>query len=370
MKNSDEFYMGIALKEASKGLGRTAPNPCVGAVIVKDGEEIARGYHKKAGTPHAEINALAKVGDQAKGATMYVTLEPCNHRGKTPPCSKAVAAAGINKVVVGMTDPNPLVDGSGIDYLRSQGVVVITGVLEQDCKDLNRPFIKKITTGLPLVALKAGVSIDGKINYQRGKSGWITGQKSLLKVHRLRDQFDGIMVGKGTVLIDDPSLTTRLPQNRGRDPHRIIVDSSLQVSPEAKMFQQDSKSVTYVFCVEGVPPKKIKALELAGAVVIPVKGNGSGKVDLIEVIKEVGRRGMNSILVEGGAALHGAMLSQKLADEAYIFQAPIFSGDNGISVVNGIAGESKDTSIKLSSVNYQRLGDDMLLHGMVTYPIS
>lgn len=369
MKNSDEYFMGIALKEARKGLGRTAPNPCVGAVIVKEGIEVARGYHKKAGTPHAEINALRKAGDRAQGCTMYVTLEPCNHTGKTPPCSVAVAAAGIKKVVVGMTDPNPLVDGTGIDYLLEKGVEVVTGVLEDKCQELNRPFIKRITTGLPWVALKAGVSIDGKINFESGKSGWITGKESLAKVHRLRNQFDAIMVGRETVLIDDPSLTTRMSGRIGRDPHRIIVDSQLCVSPEAKIFHLSSNALTYVFCTKGVEQSKIDTLEkIDGTVVIPLESDNNGRVSISALLKVVADKGMNSILVEGGATLHGSMLKDRFADEAYIFQAPIFAGDGGISVVSGLEALSKSSSIQLSPVSYQRMGDDILLHGQVFYP--
>jgi diaminohydroxyphosphoribosylaminopyrimidine deaminase/5-amino-6-(5-phosphoribosylamino)uracil reductase len=177
--NTDKKFMALAITEAKRGLGRTSPNPCVGAVIVHDGHEISRGYHKKAGTPHAEINAISKAGDKAQGATMYVTLEPCNHTGRTPPCSHAVVKAGIKRVVVGMADPNPLVSGSGVDYLRDHGVEVLTSVLEEDCRKLNLPFLKHITTGIPYVILKAGMSLDGKLSYQKGVPGKMTGPASL-----------------------------------------------------------------------------------------------------------------------------------------------------------------------------------------------
>ena len=206
----DTRFMRLALREARKGLGRTSPNPCVGAVIVQEGTVVSRGYHKKAGTPHAEVHALRKAGARAIGATLYVTLEPCNHTGRTPPCSHAVAAAGIKRVVVGMEDPNPLVSGSGNTYLQNQGVEVISGILEKECRDLNLPFIKHISTGKPFVVMKAGMSLDGKLSYQEGQPGKMTGEKSLRRLHGLRNHLDAILIGRGTVVADNPSLTTRL----------------------------------------------------------------------------------------------------------------------------------------------------------------
>ena len=207
--DADIYFMRLALDEAKKGLGRTAPNPCVGAVIVKGDKVISRGYHKKAGAPHAEINALRKAGNKIKGATIYVTLEPCNHTGRTPPCSQAVAAAGIKRVVVGMKDPNPLVNGSGNTYLREHGLEVQSGVLEKECIEIDRPFIKHISTGMPFVVMKTGMSLDGKLTYQAGEPGQMTGEKSHRQLHSLRNTVDAILVGSGTVTADNPSLTTR-----------------------------------------------------------------------------------------------------------------------------------------------------------------
>lgn len=215
VSDNDLRFMRLALREARKGLGRTSPNPCVGAVVVKNNSVISRGYHKKAGTPHAEIHALRKAGEQARGATIYVTLEPCNHTGRTPPCSQAVAAAGIKRVVVGMEDPNPLVSGSGKAFLQEQGIEVVSGVLEKQCRELNLPFIKHISSGMPFVVMKAGISLDGKISYQQGRPGWMTGESSARKVHGLRNSLDAILVGRGTIAIDNPSLTTRLPGKKG-----------------------------------------------------------------------------------------------------------------------------------------------------------
>lgn len=368
MERNDEYYMGLALKEAKKGIGRTAPNPCVGAIIVKDGREISRGFHKKAGGPHAEIHAIRKACADTVGSTIYVTLEPCNHTGKTPPCSKAIASAGISRVVVGMEDPNPLVDGRGIDFLRNSNIEVVTGVLEEKCKAINEPFIKRITTGLPLVALKAGISLDGKITYQQNKSGWITGPQSLRKVHQLRNQFDAILIGRGTLEIDDPSLTTRLPRG-GRDPLRVIIDSNLSISLQAKVLNQKSTADTWIFCCQGADKVKKTKILSTGNIVYEV-GSTFGRVSLLEVLQILGDKGVNSVLVEGGSAIHGAMLEKQLVDRVYVFQAPLFVGDDGTSIVTGLTSSSKDSSIKISSPSYQRLGDDVLISGNIDYPAT
>lgn len=217
----------------------------------------------KAGTPHAEIHALRKAGKLARGATIYVTLEPCNHTGRTPPCSHAVAAAGIKRVVVGMEDPNPLVRGSGHAYLQEQGIEVVSGVLERECRELNLPFIKHITTGMPFVVMKAGMSLDGKISYQQGQPGWMTGESSSRKVHGLRNSLDAILVGRGTVAVDNPSLTTRLPGKQGRDPVRVILDSHLQLPLESKVFHLESPAPTILFCGHSADKRK-KGVECNG----------------------------------------------------------------------------------------------------------
>lgn len=370
MAHDDIHFMRIALEEAQKGLGRTSPNPAVGAVIVKDGKEIARGYHQKAGTPHAEIHALNSAGEDARGATIYVTLEPCNHTGKTPPCSKAVAKAGIARVVVGMEDPNPLVNGSGIEYLRSQGVEVASGILEEECVAINRPFIKKITSGLPWLAMKAGMSLDGKLTYQAGKSGWITGPESLRKVHQLRDQFDAIMVGRNTVSIDDPSLTTRLPNGQGRDPHRIVIDRHLTLPMESRIFHLDSTASTYLFCSEKADHQKVEQLQNIGVWVILLACEPGGYLSLKEVFQQIAQHGMNSVLVEGGATLHGQLLKEQLYDEAYLFQAPCFIGEAGTPLLKGMETAEKSQCPSLEDVLVERFGDDTLIHGAVRYPVN
>ena len=364
----DRKFMRMALREAKKGRGRTAPNPCVGAVIVKDGKVVSKGYHRKAGTPHAEVHALARAGEEASGATMYVTLEPCNHTGRTPPCSHAVAAAGIVRVVVGMGDPNPLVDGTGIDYLRGRGIEVVGGVLEEQCREIIRPFLKHITTGQPWMVMKAGVSLDGKLNYDKGRSGWITGPESVREAHRLRDIHDAILVGRGTAAIDDPSLTTRLPRGRGRDPLRLLIDSDLQIPHTARIYQGPSEAGAWVFCGEDADRRRMESLTRSGVRVLPVPRGGNGGLDLEAVVRRLGKEGLTSVLVEGGAALHGAMLAQRLFDYAHLFISPIFAGENGIPLLAGYQANSRDDAVRILQALYRRCGDDMMVAGSIAYP--
>ena len=364
-----EHFMRLALKEARKGSGRTAPNPCVGAVIVKDDRVVASGYHRRAGTPHAEIHALQMAGDRAIGADLYVTLEPCNHHGRTGPCSHAVAAAGIKKVIVGMRDPNPLVNGSGIDYLRSRGIEVDCGVLEKQCRDINKAFLKYILTARPWVAIKAGLSLDGRLSYRLGTGGEITGPESFRKVHRLRDTIDAILVGIGTIRADNPSLTTRLQRGRGKDPLRIVLDSNLQIDESARILTVDSAARTWIFCLETADSSKIARLRERGILVSAVARSGTGRVALDEVLKSVAARGLSSVMVEGGATVHGAFLLQRLVDYAYLFYAPIFAGDGGAPFVSGLQVQGgKEQAIKLVDVAGRRYGNDWLVHGDVVYP--
>ncbi|MBU3945782.1 MAG: bifunctional diaminohydroxyphosphoribosylaminopyrimidine deaminase/5-amino-6-(5-phosphoribosylamino)uracil reductase RibD [Proteobacteria bacterium] len=364
----DHYYMGLALKEARKGIGRTSPNPCVGAVIVRDQTVIATGYHKKAGTPHAEIHALNKAGALASSATLYVTLEPCNHTGKTPPCTKAIIASGIRRVVVGMEDPNPLVDGGGNSFLQRHGVEVLSGVLAAECRLLNRPFIKYITQGLPWVVMKAGMSLDGRISYQPNQSGWITGPDSLRNAHRLRDRVDAILVGSNTVMVDDPSLTTRLSHGKGRDPIRVILDTHLNISEAARLLHLDSSAPTWIFCGSEVSPDKIKRFSRTGKVVVHQVGCGTdGRVDLREILTFLSRAGVISLLVEGGATVHGAFLSQKLIDHVNIFIAPIFAGNSGSPVVEGVNVSGSDKALRLHNVGYKRFGEDIMIEGDILY---
>ena len=365
---TDRHFMGLALREARKGLGRTSPNPCVGAVVVKGGQVIGKGYHRKAGTPHAEIHALAAAGAESRGATLYVTLEPCSHTGRTPPCCEAVARAGIARVVVGMEDPNPLVQGRGIRFLLDHGIAVTAGILDSRCREINRPFIKHITTGLPWVVMKAGMSLDARITYVGRTSGWMTGSQASAAVHRLRNLFDAIMVGVGTVEVDDPALTTRLPGSRkGRDPLRVVVDTGLRMAAEARLLNQDSAARTLIFCGVDADAGKAEKLAARGAEIHRVATRATGGVDLQQVLLELGSQGITSVMVEGGAVLHGSMLNERLYDFAHLFYAPVFAGDNGIPFLSGYASSGRDTAFRLQEVRCRRYGEDTLVSGRLDY---
>ncbi len=360
---TDIYFMRLALNEAKKGIGRTAPNPCVGAVIVQGDKVISRGYHKKAGTPHAEINALQKAGDQAIGATIYVTLEPCNHTGRTPPCSHAVADAGIKRVVVGMTDPNPLVNGSGNSYLIEQGLEVLSGVLEKECIEINRPFIKHISTGKPFVVMKAGMSLDGKLSYQDGKPGQMTGEKSHRQLHSLRNNIDAILIGSGTVTADNPSLTTRYGKH-GRDPLRVILDSSLKLSLESKILHLKSSASTLIFCASSSGKKKRALLsKMDGVLVQTVFYDAEEGLDLNEILTHLGKMGVCSLLVEGGASIHSSFLKKGMVDRVMLFMAPLFAGTAGTGLLRDYPVIGRDQALKLKNTIYKRYGDDILIQG-------
>lgn len=365
MHNSDSKYMLVAIELAKKGRGRTSPNPCVGAVIVKDGVVVGKGYHRRAGTPHAEIHAIADAGTVAcVGATIYVTLEPCNHIGRTPPCSRAVLAAGIERVVIGMADPNPIAEG-GADFLRSQGLAVELGVLEAECRALNYPFIKHSTTGLPWVVMKAGMSLDGRISHTRGQGGAVTGAESKKRVHLLRDRLDAILIGIGTAEIDDPSLTTRLPKG-GRDPLRVILDSQLRLSLESKMLQQESTAATWIFCNHQAGKERQEQLERAGAVVHRIDSDPQNGLDLAQVLKQLGDEEITSILVEGGGTVHGSFLRARLVDQVCLFIAPYFIGENGTPIVAGCSVDGQRTPMTLLDMTTESVGDDLMLQGLTT----
>ncbi len=360
--------MRLALQEARRGEGRTSPNPCVGAVITKGGRIISKGYHKKAGTPHAEINAIRAAKESLKGTTMYVTLEPCSHRGRTGPCAEAIVENHIARVVIGMEDPNPLVHGKGIDFLRQNGVEVVTDICSDECREINRPFIKHISSGLPLIIMKGGVSLDGRLNYKKGHGGWITGRETREAVHALRNRIDAIMVGRGTIEIDDPSLTTRLTGEKGRDPVRIILDTNLHTSPDAKVYNLHSPAKTWIFCSDTLSRKKKDKFRNSNVVIKPVACRGDS-VDLREVVKVLGREGgICSVLVEGGARIHGAFLREKLFDSVNLFIAPVFAGENGIALTEGYNAENRDVAVGLRNLSYKRYGNDIMIAGDVVYP--
>ena len=361
----DVQYMKNALELAARARGRTSPNPMVGAVVVKEGQVVGRGYHQRAGTPHAEVHALREAGEKARGATLYVTLEPCCHHGRTGPCTEAVIGAGIRRVVLAMTDPNPLVSGGGVKKLRDAGIEVATGVLEEDARVLNEVFIKYITTGLPFIVAKAAVSLDGKIATRSGKSKWITGPEARAYGHQLRDWYDAILVGIGTVLADDPSLTARPAGGRGRDPVRVVLDSQARLPLQARVLNQDSRAPTVLAVTGRASPARVDALRQAGAEVLVV--NEGPRVDLAELVRALGQRGITSVLLEGGAGVHGSALSAGMVDKVAWFVAPkIIGGREAPGPVGGPGVEDPSEAAELERVRVSRLGADIYIEGYVT----
>jgi len=353
----DEKMMKRALQLARKGIGRTAPNPAVGCVVVKDGVIVGEGWHKKAGTPHAEVHALSQAGELARGADLYVTLEPCSHFGKTPPCADAVVAAGLSRVFVGMVDPNPLVSGRGVAKLQNSGIEVASGLLEIECRQLNLPFIKQVTTGLPFVTMKSAMTLDGKTAALSGDSRWITSESSRKLVHRLRAGVDAVMTGSGTLLADDPQLTVRMA--RGRSPLRIVVDSTLQTPVNCRLMSEAAK-VPVLIATLSSDPEKVAALISKGAEVLICREKGGG-VDLVDLMARLGKRGIQSILLEGGERLCGEMLRQRLVDRFLFFFAPKVLGGEGKGLFAGIGAALMKDSLPLAINKVSRVGGDILV---------
>ena len=360
--------MREALRQARRGVGRTSPNPAVGAVIVRDNRIIAKGYHKKAGAKHAEVDALEKItGKVRKTDSLYVTLEPCHHHGKTPPCTDAILKAGLKTVIIGMRDPNPNVAGGGSEYLAEKGVKIISGILEPDCRRLNESFIKFVSRRRPFVVAKSALTLDGWTATSTGHSHWITNEKSRQFVHRLRDSLDGVMVGVGTVIKDDPSLTTRLKAPRGRDPDRIIVDTNLRIPPNAKVLKGTPSAWTYLVAGENSSAGRKERLQRDGIEIIrcPVR---HGRIDLNPLMDLLGTRGVTSLLVEGGATLLGSLIREKLIDKFFIFKAAkLLGGNDGVPMARGTGPKRMDESLRLKDIRVRRFGDDTLIRGYPDY---
>jgi len=352
--------MRRALALARRGLGRTSPNPAVGCVIVRNGEIVGEGWHRKAGTPHAEVHALSQAGARARAADVYVTLEPCSHHGRTPPCAEALIKAGVARVFAGMTDPNPLVSGCGLAMLREAGISVECGFLEDECRLLNEAFLKHVTTGLPFVILKSAMTLDGKTATASGDSKWITCEESRRYVHTLRSRVDAIMVGVGTVLADDPQLTCRMV--RGKDPHRIIVDSRLRTPPTAALFHLDSGAKTILATIERDPEKNAVIHGLAAETLLCEEEEG--RVDLADLFRRLGARGVQSILLEGGRELVGAAVRKGLVDKYLLFYAPkIIAGGDGYGLCSGPGIERMGDALRLKATSVRRFAEDFLVIG-------
>lgn len=354
----DEHYMQIALELAKKGCGWTNPNPMVGAVIVKDGQIISQGYHEKYGEYHAERNAILNCKESMEGATIYVTLEPCCHYGKTPPCTEAIIESGITKVVIGSCDPNPKVAGGGIRILQENNIEVVTGILEKECLELNHVFFHYIQSKLPYVVMKYAMTLDGKIATYTGESKWITGEAARTHVQYTRNHYAGIMVGIGTVLQDDPMLNCRIPN--GNNPVRIVCDSKLQIPIESKLVQSANEIETYIATASENMEKK-KELESYGCKVLstPLK---EGHIDLTYLIKILGQEGIDSILLEGGGTLNYSALEEGIVNRVQAYIAPkIFGGALAKSPVAGQGVAFPKDCVNLELIHQQQFEQDLLL---------
>ena len=351
-----------ALELARASVGETSPNPPVGAVVVRDGQIVGEGKTQPAGQDHAEIVALLQADELARGATLYVTLEPCWHYGRTPPCTNAIIAAGVAEVHVSMVDPNPRVDGRGIAALRAAGIEVVLGECREEAEELVAPHAVYITTGMPLVTLKFAMSLDGKIATRTGDSKWITCEESRRYVHTLRSQSDAIMAGIGTVLADDPQLTARYSNDVpfARQPLRVVVDSRGNVPPDATMLSQPGKTLV---AVSEISEDAREALESAGAEVF-FAPTGNGRVNLRALLTELGRREVTSVFVEGGGVLSGSLLDAHLVHQVVAFVAPtIIGGDRAPSPVGGQGVALMSDAIRLSAVKIERFGEDVAIIG-------
>ena len=364
---NDAYYMRLALDLASRMQGQTGVNPVVGCVVVKEGRIVGLGSHLRRGEGHAEVHALNMAGPEAEDATVYVTLEPCSHYGRTPPCSDRIIEARAARVVVAAVDPNPLVAGRGVAKLRAAGIEVTTGVLEQESLALNEAFNKYITTGLPFVTLKTASTLDGRIASRTGDSRWVTGTAAREAVHALRHRHAGIMVGAGTADTDDPSLTARLSVP-ALHPVRIVVDSALRTPPSLRVYT-DGEAPTIVLTTEAAEPERVRLLESLGVEVIAC-GPGPS-VDLRLGMEAVGRRELPSVLLEGGGMLNGAMLAAGLIDKIVLFYAPKIVGGAGAPGSFDFPGfERMADAIGLSRVSVEAYGDDICVTGYPVYPAA
>jgi len=358
--------MKMALGLAKRGLGWTSPNPMVGAVVVKGGKVVGKGFHQAAGGAHAEIHALEDAGKEAKGATLYVTLEPCNHTGLTPPCTNGILQSGIKRVVAGMMDPNPRVTGGGLAFLKSQGVEVTVDVLEEECRRLNEIFIKYVTTALPFVALKCAATLDGHIATRTGDSKWITNPRSRQFVHKLRHTVDAVMVGIGTVVKDNPQLTTRLKGRKGLDPLRIILDTHLSIPLDARLLHLSSGSDTLIVTGDAAPTEKREALQSAGARLLAVATHGN-HIDLKALVGALGKMKITSLLIEGGSRVNASALRAGIVDKVYMFYGPkIYGGNDGIPIFAGPGVDFIKESITIKNIAVRRFEDDVVITGYLT----
>lgn len=359
----DEKYMRLAMQLAGNAIGRTSPNPLVGAVIVKDNRVVGCGWHRKAGTPHAEVHALNQAGELAQGADVYVTLEPCAHYGKTPPCAKALVEAKVKNVYGGLLDVNPKVAGKGFKILEDAGIHVEYGFLQDELRKQNEVFFKWIEHKKPFIVLKAAMTLDGKIATATGQSKWITNETSRAYGYKLRDIYDGIMVGINTVIEDNPMLTARV--DGGKNPIRIVVDSSLKIDINANVVQDKSEK-TIVATTDKADKDKILKLQAQDVDVIVVDKDENDKVDIEKLLDILGQQNICSILVEGGATLSGSFVARKLVDKVYFFIAPkIVGGKEAKTPVAGTGILNLQEALALKDIQIEKLEEDILIIGRV-----
>ncbi len=367
---NDHDYMRMALSLARKGKGFTSPNPCVGAVVVKNGQILGKGWHRAAGMAHAEVEAIDNARDNTRdttitrGATIYVTLEPCNHFGKTPPCTHKIISSGITRVVIGCNDPNPSVDGGGIKYLKENNIQVETGVLEKEAQTLIEDFIwyaKNRKT--PFVILKCAATLDGQIATSTGDSKWITNEKSRALVHELRHEVDAILIGSGTLHADNPSLTSRVENTRTKDPIRIILDSKLSIDETAMVICQESNAGTIIVTGPGAPVDKKERLEKKGVQVmeVPIKNQ---RLDLGQLMIKLGKMSILSLLIEGGGKVSASALKERIVNKVLFFLAPkLMGGSDGTPVFNGKGPEKIKDAFEMKNVGVEMFDNNLLVTG-------
>ncbi len=359
----DLDYMQEAIDLAARGEGFTSPNPVVGAVVVKDGEIVGRGWHEAAGQPHAEVIALEEAGERARKADLYVTLEPCNHTGRTPPCTRKILEAGIGRVVVAMADPNPDVTGGGIDYLKKKGLSVEVGLGQQAVARQLEWFVKYIRTKTPFVILKCAMTLDGRMATSSGDSRWVTGEASRAFVHQLRHAADAILVGSGTLRTDNPRLTSRLSGRPSRDPRRIVLDTTLSIDESAALLRLNSSAETMLVIGPEHDPDKRRRLEKAGVFFLEMELE-NGYVNLAALMQRLGEMEITSLLIEGGARVAGSALTAGIVDKVCLFYAPkILGGDDGVPMCRGTGPRLMRDARPVTNVTVRQFDGDIMVEG-------
>jgi diaminohydroxyphosphoribosylaminopyrimidine deaminase/5-amino-6-(5-phosphoribosylamino)uracil reductase len=360
--------MARALELAARARGRTSPNPMVGAVLVSKEAVVGEGFHPRAGEPHAETIALEQAGDAARGSDLYVNLEPCSHHGRTPPCAEAIIQAGVARVFAAVRDPNPKVDGRGIARLREAGVKVQVGLLAAEAVRLNEVYCKNMTTGLPQVTLKIGMSLDGKTATRTGDARWITGEDSRRRVHEMRNAVDAVLVGIGTILADDPDLTTRLPGTDCRHPDRVVIDSQLRIPTRSRVLAHRNRGRTIIIAGPHAPEARVREVRALGAEVVIIEG-GDRRVDLRAVVERLYALGITSVLIEGGSEIAASSLEAGIVDKLVFFIAPLLIGGREAPPVLGGRGVGPlAEAARLRDVRWSTVGADIMVEGYVREP--